>query len=491
MTKSNQKLNILALVFAGFALLCLILVLFLKSPLFRAELVTLETHLEIGCKADTNPTTYLEGNDIFIPLSYVDTSAVKHTKIGRYPVYIYHGFQKFTSYVNVTDTTPPTVHSDVKNKTILPGDTISVHSLGLKIEDYSEIERVIFSKISSTKFYTGLPEEETEGIREAYRKGISMETEEFQFAYGGIYTLTIRVQDAFYNTSETELILTVEEPPVIDVTQDFYVADTENIDFTKYIHVWDFISGDMDVNDIVIDDSQLKLSSAGTYPVTLSIADDYGLTASKTIYVHVSSQEALQSLINTHKVNIATNTIIGAQNAYDSGYYTSLAPADIHNVMKPTVVHLSNDALPTHGNGFIIEINEEFVTITTHSSVIANDLEIDVTFFDDTKCIGAVVASSPERGIAFIRIPIDGKNSNSSLPSEYVKKLRTVHINKGYWEQYKDRIQTLPSASPIAGTPLWDTYGQLVGMIQNDSTIPLDEILNYFEVVFKYKIHYQ
>lgn len=389
------------------------------------------------------------------------------------------------------DTTPPVIHSNIKNKTLLPGETISIKNLGLNIQDDSKIKHVLFTKISSTRFYMDLPDEKMETMQEAYRKGIPIETEEFQFTYGGIYTLTISVQDEFYNTSETEITLTVEEPPVIEVAQDFYVADTEHIDFTQYIQVWDFISGDMAAEDIKIDDSQLKLSSPGTYPITLSVTDDYGLTATKTIHIHVSSQDALQSLINTHKVNITTSTIIGAKNAYDSGFYTNLTSEEIQNIMKPTVVQLKTDAHPTGGNGFIIEINEDFVTIATSSTVISNQLEIDVTFFDETKCTGTIVATSPERGIAFIRIPIDGKNSNSSLPSEYVKTLRTVHLNKGYWDTYKDRIQTLTPASPVAGTPLWDTYGQLVGMMQDNSTISLDEILKYFEVVFKYKIHYQ
>ena len=542
MTKRKIRNKRLLISTGIIALLALFFVLFVKSPLFRVTLSTKETHLEIGTKAKTNPSFYLTGNDWCIPFSLVDTTSVTYTRVGRYPIYIYHGFQKLTCYVNVTDTTPPVVRCDVKNKTIVPGDTISVKSLGLKIEDHSDIESIHFTKISSTKFYTGLPDEQTEGMREAYRKGIVMETEDFQFAYGGIYTLTITVSDAFYNTSEMELILTVEEPPVIEVPSDFYVADTKEIDFSEYIEVWDFITEDIDKEDVTIDTSKLKLTKEGTYPVTISATDDYGLVATKTINVHVSSQKALQELINTHTINSATSTIIGAKNPYDSGYYDAKDISFIQGIMLPTIVYIENDTLDTSGSGFIIEITDEFVTIATNEHVITDDLAVDITFFDATQCRGAVVAANAKRDIAFIRIPIDGKSSTTSLPSEYVKKLKTVHINKGYWDkladdckitigyncinyegkiwktnsgfmvekeairdwnEYKNINETIISMPPVAGSSgsaIFDKYGRLVGMIRGYTeydgytetvAVPLSELLIYFESVFKYKIHYQ
>ncbi len=540
--KAKFKKQILITLFCVITMSILALILFMNSPVFKVKLATTESHLEVGNKAEKDPKFYLAGNAWSVSFSHVDTSAVKYRKVGRYPIYIYHGLQKFTSYVNVTDTTAPVISCNIKNKTISTGEIISIKSLGLKIDDYSDIESVKFTQISSSHFYTGLPDEETVGMREAYLKGIQMEAEEFQFSYGGIYELTISADDSFHNRGQITLNLTVEDAPVLNSPKDFYIAEKVELDFTEYIDVWDFISTELDEKDVKVDTSKLNLGKKGTYPITFSVTDDYGLRAEKTANVHVSSQEALQELINTHKVNMSTSVVIGAKNAYDSGYYESENIEFVQNIMLPSIVYVENSKVESFGSGFIIEITDEFVTIVTNEHVITNDLTIDVTFFDSTTCSGSVVASSPERDIAFIRIPIKGKNSSSSLTPAQVKNFRTVHINKKYWDnladdcnitigyncinkeakiwktktgtivekeairnwnQFKNVNETIISMRPIPGTSgsaLFDGYGRLVGMIRGFTdygtytetvAVPLSEILSYFEIVFKYKIHYQ
>lgn len=517
-------------------------ILFLKSSLFKVSFVTKETHLEIGDTLSTNPDDYLDGKDWCVKLSYVDTSFVKKTKVGRYPIYIYHGFNKYTCYVNVTDTLAPVVSCDVKNKTISPGETISVQNLGLKIQDHSEIESIAFTKISSSHFYTGLPEEEMTDMKEAYLKGLDMWAEEFQFSYGGVYTLTIRVTDEFHNFSEITLNLTVEQPPVITAPNHIYVASNQKVNYLNYVEAWDFIDEDFDKEDLVIDTSEINMSKEGEYHVYYTATDSYGLSITAYSIVHVSSQETLQKLVNTHALNISDHIIVGAKNPYDIGYYEGKSLADIQELMLPTIVYIENDKLDTFGSGFIIEINDEFVTIATNEHVINSDLLVDITFFNATSCTGSVVASNAKEDIAFIRIPISEEESSSSLTDDQINTLRTVHINKSYWDslannsnigfcyncinvdghvwmsvegtilekfatrdwnEYKNISETIISTDPVpgsSGSALFDSEGRLIGMIRGYTdyesymetvAVPLDRILKYFETIFKYKIHYQ
>ena len=539
--KQNTKKKFIIMI-SIFLMLFFGIVLFMKSPLFKVSFVTKETYFEIGNELSTDPDFYLDGDKWCVALSYVDTSSVKTKTVGRYPVYIYHGFNKYTCYVNVMDTLAPVVSCDVKNKTVTPGETISVHTLGLNIQDHSEIDSIAFTKISSDYFYTDLPDEAMAELEEAYAKGIDMWAEEFQFSYCGIYTLTIEVRDIFHNSSEITLNLTVDHPPVITAPNHIYMAQNQTVDFSKYIDAWDFIDEDFDKEDVVIDTSELNRSTTGEYRVYYTATDSYGLSITAYSIVHVETKESLQKLINTHEINISDHVIVGALNPYDIGYYEDATLPEIQDLMLPAIVHIENDNLVTFGSGFIIEINEEYVTIATNEHVINSDLIVDIYFFDGTTCTGSVVASNAKEDIAFVRIPIEEENSTAALGKETVSTLRTVHIDKAYWDslsntpdlpfcyacinteahvwlmtegyilekmvlrdwnEYIDVNETIISPDPMpgsSGSALFDTKGNLVGMIRGYTNydtytetvaVPLERILKLFETTFKYKIQYQ
>ena len=537
--KRKNKKIIRIFVIIGFLLFgCIV---FMKSSLFEVDLTETEMHLELGTEPESEPAYYLKGEDWCVALSWVDTSEVKKKQSGRYPIFIYHGFETYTCYVNVTDTTAPKISCDIKNKTVTPGEIVSVHNLGLDIEDHSEIDSIAFTRISSNHFYTGLPEEEMTDMKEAYEKGLEMYAEEFQFAFGGIYTLHITVKDAFHNSSDITLTLKVEEPPVIETPNDYYMAIAEKIAFEDYISAWDFIDEDLGIEDVSIDTSQLQNEKTGTYPVIFSVTDSYGLKNTTEVNVHVYTQMELQELINTHQIHANTDVIIGAYNLYDSGYYEKEDLSVIQEQILPAVVNVENDVLETFGSGFIISLDEEFVTIVTNEHVIMDDMMADVTFYDGRKCIGMVVAADKIDDIAFIRIPIDGKGEETSLDFDYASKLRTVHINENYWKnlsndswigigyicideegniwerrtgsmlekvairnwnEYENINEMIISPPPVAGSSgsaIFDGYGHLIGMIRGYTdyytyvetvAVPLNEILEYYEWIFKEKVQY-
>lgn len=542
MKSTKKKLKIVLIILVLTICLLVSLFIFMQTPLFEVNLTKEETHLELGTSLERDPSYYLEGDNFSVSLSYVDTSSVNKNKVGRYPVYIYHGFEKYTCYVNVADTTGPVISCNVNTKTITSGETISINSLGVSAKDFSDIESLAFTKISSTHFYTGLSDEESEGIRKAYRSGIDVFGEAFRFSYGGTYTLTIEACDTFHNRSEITMTLIVEEPPVIEAASDFYVAIDNQIDFTEHVEAWDFIDEDYDIDDVKIDSSQLNVSTIGDYLISFSGTDSYGLTTTTTSTVHILSKDELQKLINTQKINATDYVIIGAYNKYDSGYYENKDFSFIQEVMLPSIVHIENDKLESFGSGFIIAIDDEFVTLATNEHVISSDLTVDVTFYDGTLCNGAVVYSNTENDIAFIRIPVDGSDATTSLSSNLVKTLRTVHIDESYWKnlknsnstsicyncidydgtiwtgatgkiveklavrdwnEYQEIKETIISFSPIAGTSgsaLFDQSGRLMGMVRGYTdygsyietvAVPLSEILRHYELAFKTKIQYQ
>jgi len=514
----------------------------MSTPLFAVDFVTKEAHLELGTAPETDPSYYLDGDSWCVNLSYVDTSSVKKNQVGRYPITIYHGFDTFTCYVNVTDTMAPVITSDVKSITITPDKVLSAKNLDLDIQDASEIQSIAFTKITSNKFYTGLPEEQAADMIHAYKNGIEMWAEDFQFSFGGVYVMTIRVTDLYRNSSEINIEVTVDTPPVIEAPTDIYVVTEGDIDYHNYITVWDIIEEDLSSEDATIDSSQVNMATPGVYPVSYTAIDEYGLRSTASSIVHVHTAAELQELINTHVINVEEHVIIGAKNPYDAGYYTKEDITYIQNKMLPTFVHIQNDKEDTFGSGFIIDIDDEFVTIATNEHVITNDLSVEVTFYDGTYRYGAVVASNPEDDIAFIRLPILDSGSDTSLTLDYVKKLRTVHINSNYWDtlinncqiaicyacidingqvwnrgsgiilekeatrnwnDYTDLNQTIVSFPPVggsSGSAIFDGYGRLIAMMRGYTdystysetiAVPLCEILDYYEYVFKTRVEYQ
>lgn len=437
------------------------------------------------------------------------------------------------------DTTPPSISCDIKTKTIRAGETLSIAKLGVRATDSSEIESVAFTKISSDYFYTGLPEEKTQEMRAAYKKGIEFFSEELQFSYGGTYSLTIEACDTFQNRSEITLTIKVEEPPIIETPSGFYIAEGSKIDFLEHIKAWDFMDENFSIEDVEVDSSSVNLGSIGTYPISFTGTDNYGLTTSTSSTVHILSQDDLQELINTHQINLADSIIIGAYNKYDLGYFENESLYSVSTYIQSAVLHVENSRNNTFGSGFIVHIDDDLVTIATCYELTEQCITPKITFSDGTTCLGSVVAQNKESDVAFIQIPIDGTSENTSLSLDYVKNLRTIHIDESYWStipnnsalplgyvcinnedftwnysagtlvnkdikkdfgEYKDIHQMLVSMEPqsgSSGSAIFDETGRLLGMVrghsndEDDSTVkfgvPLSEILRLYELTFKEK----
>lgn len=99
----------------------------------------------------------------------------------------------------------------------------------------------------------------------------------------GETTALVRLTDEAGNTSVVEVKLTVivdQEPPVIEgaVDLEFYVGDP--IAYKANITVTDDLT---EYPKLVVDNSQVDTTKAGTYPVTYTATDDAGNTTSVTV----------------------------------------------------------------------------------------------------------------------------------------------------------------------------------------------------------------
>lgn len=530
---------------AIFLIVVLGLSLFMISPLFSVEKATDSITHEAGKTPNFSPSDFLDGENWCVNLSYLDASQVNHKKVGEYPLYIYHGFEKYTFTVEIVDTTVPSLTCNMKNITLEKGEYITINSIGIKAEDNTGIDRLLFHHIVADKVH--IDAEDSAHLEELFLTGRDLWTQEYTFEYGGVYTMTVSAIDAYNNATELTLNVTVEEAPVLDTIDSVYLAIGQTIDFSEYIEVWDYLDTDYSAKDVTIDTSALDTSKSGEYEVVYTATDSYGLSSKATTTVHLRTPLELQEMINTHKINKDDHLIIGAYNSYDSGYYEENNPEFIQNVMLPSIVHIENDDNYTFGSGYIIKIDSEFVTIATNDHVIVGDYDPEIFFYDGTSCEGIIVASDPREDIAFIRIPIDGYSDKTSLPFEYVETLRTVHINEGYWKdlpneknipicyncidtngeiwqssighivykeatrtwnEYEDINECIISMAPVGGTSgsaIFDGHGRLIAMVRGYTTyynpdgsqyvetvaVPLIEILDYYQMIFHEKLHYQ
>ncbi|MGN1158463.1 MAG: trypsin-like peptidase domain-containing protein [Agathobacter sp.] len=540
----NKKLIIIPI---SLFVVLLSIVLFMMSPLFSVERKIDTITLEAGQTPKYSLSDFLEGDDWCVNLSYLDTSEVNHKKVGEYPVYIYHGFEKYTVTAQVVDTTAPTLSCNVKNITIEKGEYLTVNTIGMKAEDNTGIDRLLFEHIVAEKIHIDESNEDPEHLEDLFLNGRDIWTKEYTFDHGGIYTLTVMAMDAYNNQSELSIHVTVEEPPVLETIDTVYLAIGQMVDFSAYVEVWDYLDEDYSISDVVIDTSALDTDKSGEYQVIYTAKDSYGLSTQAATTVYLRTPLELQDMINTHKINKDEHLIIGAYNPYDSGYYEENNTEFIQNVMLPSIVHIENDSNCTFGSGYIIKIDESFVTIATNDHVISGDFDPEIYFYDGTYCEGIVVASDPREDIAFVRIPIDGSSERMSLPFEYVETLRTVHINEGYWEslsneknisicyscidsdgniwqlsnghmvykeatrtwnEYEDINECIISMDPVGGTSgsaIFDGHGRLIAMVRGYTTyyegngyeyvetvaVPLCEILDYYQTIFHEKLHYQ
>lgn len=333
-----------------------------------------------------------------------------------------------------TDTTPPDIKCSVRSLTLKKGETLSLERLSLRITDKSKIGEPFFSKITADSL--NLLETDTSAMQLAnhFLDGIEMNEQSYTFSYGGRYELFISVKDEYDNIGTYSLEITVEEPPQLSVFSQFYIVKGTSANFEDYVTAWDFLDAKCSGENVSIDTSQLNISEFGTYPITFTVKDSYGLSTSVTASVLVCSAEEIQELVYSRSISVSECGIIGISNPYDMGYYKQNDTAFNEKLLLPATVTFQR----TDGDwekGFLLEITKDSVLIVTLAESVSDALTREITFFDGTSKKATVTAIDKEQNIAFLQIPISQKENITSLTFEQTKKFRTVHTDEHFWDE--------------------------------------------------------
>lgn len=181
-------------------------------------------------------------------------------KVGEYKVKVHANYSNYNLIINVVDTTNPKAILK-KNPKLFIEDGFDANKLIDEIYDYSNVKVSFKNKISTEL-----------GKKDA----------------------VLLLEDEHGNKSEykTSFILSKDtSPPKINLKSQISLNIGENISYKKFI----FLSDNRDeVNQIAytIDNSKVKYSTPGTYPVTIKATDRNGNSNKKIFNVLVKSKDS-------------------------------------------------------------------------------------------------------------------------------------------------------------------------------------------------------
>lgn len=392
----------------------LIMVLPYVMPVHRTRQ---EILCELGGTLEQDIHAYVKGPAPAVDKARLDTSAVDTGRVGEYRALVTHGFRQLEYTVLVQDTTSPVLDLGMEMPVLEAGSAVTAKDLGITARDYSG--EVVVS--------LGIFEDNTEVKAEDFKEKLVPQE-------AGYRTLWVCATDTSGNSVTDSLTVLVDEAPEILGVQPFYISVGSDADYSELITCVDTTDGDL-TGDLTVDSSKVDPDTPGSYEVVYMCRDSYGLEARETAAVTVMEPMDLQEAINSHSINRLEHRIIGALNLYDSGVCEREDIIYAMEAIEPAVVGISIKS-GYWGSGFIIEINDEEMIICTNEHVIKDYASGDVYFHDGTVLRGEVAARNEGQDMGFVTVDMD------KVPGELLDTLKTVHINKGYWQTLANDSET-------------------------------------------------
>lgn len=475
-------------------------ILLFYYKIYRVEPAFSQVVYEYGEEVSVDIADYLVGTEWSVHLGELDLSGVDQAHIGSYEAFVYHGKHRYSYTITIKDTLPPVIH-------------LKEEQIYLAVDEEYPVSHLI----------AGV--EDTDVHAAAYVLQGGERENKVSFWDVGEYTIELVAHDCSGNESFKQLSVIVDTPPEILGIRAFYLAPGSEPDFKEQVKVWDDVDGDL-TDELVLDVGQVELLKEGEYTLHYKVRDAYGLETIAETKVLVASADVLQAQIGKREINYLRDVIIGAPNVYDVGAAQEENIKDALADIRPTLVqlyHATGKGGYSSGSGYIIEITEDCVYICTNRHVVEKYEDWDIYFFDGTKVPGKMVGFSEgyDVGVAVV--------DRKDVPETLLRRLKTVHIDRTYWEslssqqislalqrvdraggllhvtegklietrqefEWNDKLEhtevTVELVHGDSGSAVVDGYGNLIGMAYAYSTepvrywcVPLDGILSCYREI--------
>ena len=497
--------------------ICLFALLFFV--LFHVRPIQSEFYYEYGDVISDDPEDYLKGLKKIVERFSLDLNGISESTVpGQYDVSAKLLFRKIDLKIFIEDTTAPFV----KYKEKLPVFNVDDVYYGDFLVDRAEDA----CPDLNYKYVNTLKDSEIHLLDDGER---------IYFSETGDYIIGVMVSDASGNVTKQNLNITVDKAPVINGARDLYLATGTDIDL-KFLTAFDAKDGDV-TDRIKVQINSLYKENPGIYDVSFSAEDNDGLIGKESVKAYVYDKYVLQDLYNRGAISDRFE-VMGLINPYDSGYSYEQDMDKALNDLRPALVEVFYSTATgwTRGSGFILHIDEEGIIICTNRHVTNGKKKFTITFFDGSKAKATIVSENNKPDMAFIKI------GSEYITEELLGKIKTVHINKGYYDElmntprfevgyysidsngslfkeergnivFKSGLMsdyfvgfdypvtrvTTEFAKGVSGSPIIDSHGNLICMatfmyINGKSKeyygVSLSDILDYYESVFGERLEY-
>ena len=411
----NKKRRILGRCFLAVGVFLCLFAAFLF--VFKVTQKTTEFHVELGTKVSNDISDYISGKDFSLKISRLDLSKVDEETVGTYEASVRFLYKKFIYEIIIEDTTAPEVLFNTGSYVCEKDADVDLRSFVDRVIDESEVS------------YSYINVNEDETITRNCDNTVV-------FSDNGIHPLFMRVTDAYGNSSDYYMPVRVDTAPYLYGTLDYYVAVGSEIDITSDVHAKDEVDGDLS-SKVEGRVSAAYTKYPGDYVITYNVTDSYGLTATTKGLIHTYDPLMIQDMVNTKKLDPFALNVAGVINPYDSGYIEeSNMDAAIDNIKHAVVrIHYETPRTRTFGSGYIVKITDKEIICATNNHVVTDRNYVTVSFYDGTNVEARVVAGKVSPDIAFISI------NRSDIKDFDNLDLKTIHINRGYYESLSSKPQ--------------------------------------------------